>query len=126
MGSFTLVLPYFPTGTGGPDSAAGSAARGSARAADSGASPPPAAAASSGLFRRLSWPSRPPELRPAPACLPAAERVEAEGDVATAFTLARIISNIPLARGGPGAPRCRGRAHRKPACRHTCPAARLL
>jgi len=28
--------------------------------------------------------------------------VEAEGDVATAFTLARIISNIPLARGGPG------------------------
>jgi hypothetical protein len=32
----------------------------------------------------------------------AAERVEAEGDVATAFTLARIISNIPLARGGPG------------------------
>jgi phosphoribosylpyrophosphate synthetase len=45
VGSFTLVLPYFPTGT--------------------------------------------------------AERVEAEGDVATAFTLARIISNIPLARGGP-------------------------
>lgn len=28
-------------------------------------------------------------------------QVEAEGDVATAFTLARIISNIPLARGGP-------------------------
>lgn len=45
VASFTLVLPYFPTGT--------------------------------------------------------AERVEAEGDVATAFTLARIISNIPLARGGP-------------------------
>lgn len=45
VGSFTLVLPYFPTGT--------------------------------------------------------AERVEAEGDVATAFTLARIISNTPLARGGP-------------------------
>lgn len=44
-GSFTLVLPYFPTGT--------------------------------------------------------AERVEAEGDVATAFTLARILSNIPLSRGGP-------------------------
>ena len=52
-------------------------------------------------------------MRPAPlivlrcaaprcACC-AAERVEAEGDVATAFTLARIISNIPLARGGPGA-----------------------
>lgn len=47
VGSFTLVLPYFPTGT--------------------------------------------------------AERVEAEGDVATAFTLARIISNIPLSRGGPAA-----------------------
>lgn len=45
VGSFTLVLPYFPTGT--------------------------------------------------------AERVEAEGDVATAFTLARILSNIPLSRGGP-------------------------
>lgn len=45
VGSFTLVLPYFPTGT--------------------------------------------------------AERVEAEGDVATAFTLSRIISNTPLARGGP-------------------------
>ncbi len=37
-----------------------------------------------------------------PMYVPAAERVEAEGDVATAFTLARIISNIPLARGGPG------------------------
>ncbi|KAK9806464.1 hypothetical protein WJX73_010486 [Symbiochloris irregularis] len=45
VGSFTLVLPYFPTGT--------------------------------------------------------AERVEAEGDVATAFTLARILSDIPLSRGGP-------------------------
>ncbi|KAL3145479.1 ribose phosphate diphosphokinase subunit prs3 [Trebouxia sp. C0010 RCD-2024] len=45
VGSFTVVLPYFPTGT--------------------------------------------------------AERVEAEGDVATAFTLARILSNIPLSRGGP-------------------------
>lgn len=29
------------------------------------------------------------------------EQVEAEGDVATAFTLARILSNIPLSRGGP-------------------------
>ena len=27
--------------------------------------------------------------------------MEAEGDVATAFTLARILSNIPLSRGGP-------------------------
>jgi phosphoribosylpyrophosphate synthetase len=45
VGSFTLVLPYFPTGT--------------------------------------------------------AERVEAEGDVATAVTLARILSHIPLSRGGP-------------------------
>eukprot|EP00877_Chromochloris_zofingiensis_P011837 jgi/Chrzof1/6907/Cz02g02260.t1 len=45
VGSFTLVLPFFPTGT--------------------------------------------------------AERVETEGDVATAFTLARILSNIPQSRGGP-------------------------
>jgi len=45
VGSFTLVLPFFPTGT--------------------------------------------------------AERVETEGDVATAFTLARILSNIPSSRGGP-------------------------
>uniref|UniRef100_A0A383W0Y5 ribose-phosphate diphosphokinase n=1 Tax=Tetradesmus obliquus TaxID=3088 RepID=A0A383W0Y5_TETOB len=45
IGSFTLVLPFFPTGT--------------------------------------------------------AERVETEGDVATAFTLARILSNIPPSRGGP-------------------------
>jgi len=45
VGSFTLVLPFFPTGT--------------------------------------------------------AERVEAEGEVATAFTMARILSNIPLSRGGP-------------------------
>jgi len=44
-GSFTLVLPFFPTGT--------------------------------------------------------AERVEAEGEVATAFTMARMLSNIPLSRGGP-------------------------
>lgn len=29
------------------------------------------------------------------------ERMEEEGDVATAFTLARILSNIPLSRGGP-------------------------
>lgn len=30
-----------------------------------------------------------------------AAQVEAEGDVATAVTLARILSNIPLSRGGP-------------------------
>ncbi|XP_058091931.1 ribose-phosphate pyrophosphokinase 4-like isoform X2 [Magnolia sinica] len=29
------------------------------------------------------------------------ERIEEEGDVATAFTLARILSNIPISRGGP-------------------------
>uniref|UniRef100_A0A0V0HWQ7 ribose-phosphate diphosphokinase n=1 Tax=Solanum chacoense TaxID=4108 RepID=A0A0V0HWQ7_SOLCH len=29
------------------------------------------------------------------------ERMEEEGDVATAFTMARIISNIPISRGGP-------------------------
>ncbi|KAJ4974627.1 hypothetical protein NE237_007801 [Protea cynaroides] len=45
ISSFTLVLPYFPTGT--------------------------------------------------------FERMEEEGDVATAFTLARILSNIPISRGGP-------------------------
>lgn len=27
--------------------------------------------------------------------------MEEEGDVATAFTLARILSNIPISRGGP-------------------------
>jgi hypothetical protein len=45
VSSFTLVLPFFPTGT--------------------------------------------------------LERMEDEGDVATAFTLARILSNIPISRGGP-------------------------
>ena len=30
-----------------------------------------------------------------------AERVEFEGEIATAFTLARILSNVPLCRGGP-------------------------
>ncbi|KAL6505485.1 ribose phosphate diphosphokinase subunit prs3 [Orobanche hederae] len=45
VASFTLVLPFFPTGT--------------------------------------------------------SERMEDEGDVATAFTLARILSNIPIGRGGP-------------------------
>lgn len=45
VASFTLVLPFFPTGT--------------------------------------------------------AERVELEGEIATAFTLARILSHIPLCRGGP-------------------------
>ncbi|XP_009620531.1 ribose-phosphate pyrophosphokinase 4-like isoform X2 [Nicotiana tomentosiformis] len=29
------------------------------------------------------------------------ERMEEEGDVATAFTMARLISNIPISRGGP-------------------------
>lgn len=29
------------------------------------------------------------------------ERMEDEGDVATAFTLARALSNIPISRGGP-------------------------
>eukprot|EP00955_Chlamydomonas_euryale_P031400 329963-Chlamydomonas_euryale.AAC.3 len=29
------------------------------------------------------------------------ERVEREGEVATAFTLARLLSNVPLSRGGP-------------------------
>lgn len=45
VGQFTLVLPFFPTGT--------------------------------------------------------LERVETEGDIATAFTLARIMTNIPPSRGGP-------------------------
>ncbi|XP_071928777.1 ribose-phosphate pyrophosphokinase 4-like isoform X2 [Coffea arabica] len=45
VSSFTLVLPFFPTGT--------------------------------------------------------SERMEEEGDVATAFTLARILSNIPISKGGP-------------------------
>ncbi|XAR48096.1 Ribose-phosphate diphosphokinase [Bertholletia excelsa] len=45
VSSFTLVLPFFPTGT--------------------------------------------------------SERMEEEGDVATAFTLARTLSNIPISRGGP-------------------------
>ena len=45
VASFTLVLPFFPTGT--------------------------------------------------------AERVEFEGEIATAFTLARILSHVPLSRGGP-------------------------
>ncbi|KAK9113655.1 hypothetical protein Syun_020452 [Stephania yunnanensis] len=29
------------------------------------------------------------------------ERIEEEGDIATAFTLSRILSNIPISRGGP-------------------------
>lgn len=29
------------------------------------------------------------------------ERMEEEGDIATAFTLARVLSNIPISRGGP-------------------------
>lgn len=29
------------------------------------------------------------------------ERMEEEGDVATAFTMARILSDIPISRGGP-------------------------
>ena len=45
VSSFTLILPFFPTGT--------------------------------------------------------SERMEDEGDVATAFTLARILSNIPISMGGP-------------------------
>lgn len=45
ISSFTLVLPYFPTGT--------------------------------------------------------SERMEDEGDIATAYTLARILSNTPISRGGP-------------------------
>ncbi|XP_059657877.1 ribose-phosphate pyrophosphokinase 4-like [Cornus florida] len=45
ISSFTLVLPFFPTGT--------------------------------------------------------SERMEEEGDIATAFTLARILSHIPISRGGP-------------------------
>ncbi|KAI4328183.1 hypothetical protein L6164_020561 [Bauhinia variegata] len=45
IASFTLVLPFFPTGT--------------------------------------------------------SERMEDEGDIATAFTLARVLSNIPISRGGP-------------------------
>lgn len=29
------------------------------------------------------------------------ERIEEEGDIATAFTLARMLSNTPISRGGP-------------------------
>ena len=42
-----------------------------------------------------------PAGRPRPHLMPAASQVEAEGEVATAFTLARMLSNIPLTRGGP-------------------------
>ena len=47
-----------------------------------------------------------PQPHPAVQVLPffptgTLERVESEGDVATAFTMARILSNIPLSRGGP-------------------------
>lgn len=35
------------------------------------------------------------------ACCSVSLQVETEGDVATAFTLARILTNVPPSRGGP-------------------------
>ena len=77
-GSFTLVLPYFPTGTA-------ERVRGSPLALQC----PPACQPSCMPCSRMMH------------CLCMCPQVEAEGDVATAFTLARILSNIPLSRGGP-------------------------
>lgn len=48
--------------------------------------------------RHERWRERCHRLFPYP---PLNAQVEAEGDVATAFTLARILSDIPLSRGGP-------------------------
>jgi hypothetical protein len=105
ISSFTLVLPFFPTGTaervGGGEGGVRGASRGRS------------AAAALQDARRSRVRHRSPEwaapsvltLRPRPRSLPLdptpPPKVEAEGDVATAFTLARILSNIPPSRGGP-------------------------
>lgn len=49
----------------------------------------------------LPFTSQPPHSQSHPHAHPTALQVETEGDVATAFTLARIMSNIPQSRGGP-------------------------
>ena len=94
VASFTLVLPFFPTGTmermevGGarglllPRSPRGCGTT-AARRVEA-----PGSGAVKGAFR----------LRHRHARCSGSQN---EGDVATAFTLARILSNIPLSRGGP-------------------------
>ena len=94
VSSFTLVLPFFPTGTmermevGGarglllPRSPRGCGTT-AARRVEA-----PGSGAVKGAFR----------LRHRHARCSGSQN---EGDVATAFTLARILSNIPLSRGGP-------------------------
>lgn len=77
IGSFTLVLPFFPTGKYCVCSL-------------------PRVPVRLPTHVPLVSPAHPPSGRTGTA-----ERIEAEGDVATAFTLARILSNIPLSRGGP-------------------------
>ncbi|GAX86147.1 hypothetical protein CEUSTIGMA_g13560.t1 [Chlamydomonas eustigma] len=66
VGSFTLVLPFFPTGT---------------------------------LERCLLLGTSRNMIAEYPYILTC--QVETEGDVATAFTLARILTNVPPSRGGP-------------------------
>ena len=68
VGSFTLVLPFFPTGT--------------------------------------------------------MERVDKEGQVATAYTMARIVSHIPLSRGGPTS-LVTYDIHALQVCMHACMPTRL-
>jgi phosphoribosylpyrophosphate synthetase len=107
VGSFTLVLPYFPTGTAERVrrllAASWCLPRRSARKLQHGLTPHLVKSCGSPAWRLVK----------ARAALgigfgtvgcgnPAlSSQVEAEGDVATAFTLARILSNIPLSRGGP-------------------------
>ncbi len=91
VGSFTLVLPFFPTGTlervsprpgGGAASSPGHCWRHALCGTMGGAV--------GTLGTRCC------------CCAPVhTAQVETEGDVATAFTLARILSNVPPSRGGP-------------------------
>ena len=79
-GSFTLVLPYFPTGTAERVSRSPLAHQ---------------------CPLAQAWQPSCMSCSRMTHCSCMGPQVEAEGDVATAFTLARILSNIPLSRGGP-------------------------
>lgn len=125
VGSFTLVLPYFPTGTGArlrclrclpaclPACVSCVSCLAVACCCSLPGILPRHGSVQAAQCKQASMPTLPCRALP----VSAAERVEAEGDVATAFTLARIISNIPLARGGPGVQGCvQGCAGCRPPC----------
>lgn len=105
VSSFTLVLPFFPTGTQERVSTSVDCRNWSENLSMFLDDMYPPAVQEGSELTGFAWCQEPCNLQKVPAILqgltPFFLKMEAEGEVATAVTLARILSNIPLSRGGP-------------------------